>query len=98
LFKIGAAILDSGGLEDGRGSEISEALSEAYAIFRHLGLPDGIGHVGLRLAQVLAALGRRGEALSVLDEAEGGFRKLGSDKDIQAVQRLRDEITGEGER
>ncbi len=82
----------AGGLEHGRIQEIADALAEAWDIARRLKLPDGVGFVGLQLAQVLAIGGLRDEALAVLDEAETAFAKLGHAAGLQHVAALREAI------
>ncbi|MBK1730309.1 hypothetical protein [Thiococcus pfennigii] len=56
---------------------------------RRLGRPDGIGAVGLLLAQVLAIGGHRDEALAVLDEAEAALAKLGRTAALEQVRERR---------
>jgi hypothetical protein len=94
LQKIAEGLMAAGGLEDGRIQEIADALLESFNIARQLGLPDGIGFVGLQLAQVLARRGLRTEALDVLDLAEAAFQKLGNAQAIAFVANLRESIRG----
>jgi hypothetical protein len=68
---------------------IYDDLAGPYEILRRLGRPDGIGPVGLLLAQVLAIGGHRDEALAVLDEAEAAFAKLGQTAAIEQVRERR---------
>jgi hypothetical protein len=84
----------AGGLEDGRIQEIADALLDSFNIARQLELPDGIGFVGVRLAQVLARGGLRTEALGVLDLAEPAFQKLGNAEAIAVAANLRESIRG----
>ena len=95
LHKIAATLLATGGLEQGRIQEISEALAEAFAIAQKLSEPDGIAFVGHQLAQVLAIDGHRDDALTVLDAAEAGFRKLDHAAGLDHVAKLRASIRGE---
>ena len=94
LLRIAGALMAAGGLEDGRIQEIADALSESFNIARQLGLADGIGFVGVQLAQVLVRGGRRTETLGVLELAEAAFQKLGSAAGITQVASLREEIRG----
>ena len=96
LQKIAMGLLQGGGLEQGRVQEIYEALAEAFAIARRLGLPDGVGAVGLQLAPILALGGHREEALGVLDEAEAAFRKLGNRQSVELVNELRTQLQDRG--
>ncbi|MEM6744599.1 MAG: AAA family ATPase [Pseudomonadota bacterium] len=96
LQKIAAALIEGGGLEQGRHQEIYEALAEAFAIAKHLQIPDGIAFIGSQLAQVMAMRGLRDQALTVLDDAEAGFAKLGHAEGLEHVRQLRHEIGGDG--
>jgi tetratricopeptide (TPR) repeat protein len=97
LQKIAAALLATGGIEQGRIQEIYEAFAESFAVARKLGAPDGIGFVGLQLAQIMVMGGLQIEAMQVLDEAEAAFEKLGHDEGLQNVRGLREQIkTQEG--
>lgn len=87
-------LLQGGGLEAGRIQEIYEALAEAFAIARRLGLPDGIAFVGVQLAQIMALGGLRDGALGVLDEAEAAFTTLNHADGIAHVRALRAQIAG----
>jgi hypothetical protein len=73
LQKIAAGLLAGGALRAGRIQEVFEALAESYAIAQELRIPDGIGYVGVQLAQILAPGGQREQALRVLDEASAAF-------------------------
>jgi hypothetical protein len=92
LQKIAGALIAAGGLEDGRIQEIADALLESFNIAQRLGLAEGIGFVGLQLAQVLARGGLRTKALSVLDLAEAAFQKLGNNQAIAAAANIRNAI------
>ena len=72
----------SGGLQ-----RIHDDLTEAFAISRQLGRPDGIGWVGQLLASVLATSGERDHALQVLALAEAAFVKL---EDAAGMAQVRD--------
>src|SRR5690348_2330274 len=75
-------------------SRKSDALLESFNIAQQLELADGIGFVGLQLAQVLARGGLRTEALTVLDPAEAAFQKLGHADGVTRVASLRETIRG----
>ena len=94
LHRIATTLLESGGLEAGRIQEIYEALAEAFAIARRLGLSDGTAFVGIQLAQVMAMGGLRDEALTVLDDAEAAFATLGHTEGLAHVGALRARIAG----
>jgi hypothetical protein len=92
LQRIASGLLAGGALEAGRIQEVFDALAESYAIARQLRIPDGIAHVGVQLAQILALGGQREQALKVLDEAGAAFHKLGDTDGIAHIQTLRDQI------
>ena len=89
LQRIASALVQADGLQQGRIQEIYDALAEAYAIARRLGLLDGIARIGPTLAQILALGGHQDEALTVLDEAEAAFEKLGDPDGVSQVHELR---------
>ena len=93
LSRIAGALIARGGLTDGRIQEIYEALAESFAIAQKLGLRDGIGYVGMQLAQVLAIGGMRDEALAVLSDAENALRSLQHVQMLANVQQLRERIS-----
>ncbi|AGA90192.1 hypothetical protein Thimo_1398 [Thioflavicoccus mobilis 8321] len=81
--------LERGEHETGGIQAIYDDLAASYEILRRLGRPDGIGAVGLLLAQVLTMGGHRDDALTVLDEAEAAFAKLGQTAAVEQVRALR---------
>ena len=90
LQKIASALLAADGIEKGRIQEIYDALAESYGIALKLGLADGISGVGVMLAQIMAIGGLRDEALTVLDQAEAAFQKLGETDGVAHVRQLRE--------
>ena len=92
LQKIGAALIEDGGLQEGRAQEICDTLAEAFGIFRQLGLPDGIAFTGFPLAQVLALGGHREDARRVLDDVDAAFERLGHAEGLAAARGLRGQI------
>ncbi|MGC8470318.1 MAG: hypothetical protein ACP5NI_10475, partial [Acetobacteraceae bacterium] len=89
LYKMAASLLAAGDLTDGRAQEIHAAASESFVIASRLNLPDGIGHAGLLLAELLGRTGRVKEALPILDDAKAAFTRLGDSVGLALVKRLR---------
>jgi len=88
--------LTRGDHDRGEIQTIHDELQEAFAVFKHLQRPDGIGAVGMLLAQVLAMGGRRDDALAVLREARAGFELLKRDDAVAQADRLAATIRGDG--
>jgi len=89
LRKIANALIESGGLAQGRFQQIYEALAQAFAIAKQLQVPDGIAYVGRDLAPILALDGLFDEALAVVADAEVAFAKLGDKAGLTSVAELR---------
>jgi len=68
--------LERSGLQGDEGQTIIDELAESFTLFRKLQRVDGIAIVGSLLGQVLAAVGLRKEALTVLDHAAAAFDRL----------------------
>lgn len=82
--------LERGGLQGDEGQTIIDELAESFTLFRKLQRVDGIAVVGSLLGQVLAAVGLRDEALTVLDYAAAAFDRLQQAAHLRALQaRLR---------
>ncbi|BBK40815.1 hypothetical protein STVA_08350 [Allostella vacuolata] len=94
LHRIATTLLEAGAIEDGRVQEVFDALAEAFAIARRLGLPDGVAATGGLLAQVMAMGGHRDAALEVLDEVEQAHAMLGRADGVGQVRDLRARIAG----
>ncbi|QNT71015.1 tetratricopeptide repeat protein [Defluviicoccus vanus] len=84
--------LDRGGLQSGEAQIIFDELAESFAIYQQLGRADGIGHVGLLFAQVLAQAGHPQEALTVLDAAAAAFTTLQQAESVARVRALQQQI------
>lgn len=65
---------------------------ESFEINRKLGRADGVGHVGLLWAQVLAWGGHPQEALAVLDAAAEAFTTLQQPGNVAQVRTLQEQI------
>ena len=76
--------------------QIHDDLAESFAILTRMGRADGIGHVGLLLAQVLAAGGHPDRAGEVLDQAEAAFVTLGQEAGAKQVRTLREQVVTAG--
>jgi hypothetical protein len=92
LQKIAIALIAAGGFEDGRRQEIVGALDEAFEIVQRLKIPDGIGRVGILLAQVLGQLGQKQKAFQILEEVENAFAMLGNTQGLERVIQIRQEL------
>jgi len=91
-FKIARIRLQQGNQGTDDMQRIHEELAASLASFRKLGRQDGIGHVGVLLARVLAMRGQPDEALAVLDQAVAAFDKLGDTQGVDQARRSRDRI------
>lgn len=92
LLRIAAGLIEAEGLKGGHHHEINEALAEAQAISRQLGLPHGIAFVGVELPQVLLLGGLRQEENEVLLEAVAAFKALGHVEVAKTARALRERI------
>ncbi len=86
LFKIANALMETGSNEL---DTILDALRRSFELNLHLGAPDGIGVVGLTLAQLLIALDEQDQAYEVLEHAHTAFAKLDWDDGVARCQELR---------
>lgn len=93
-FSIAQLRLQRGDHRQGAAQAIFEDLADAYSIVKKLGQADGVGAIGLVLAQMLALGGDRAAALKVADTAEAAFRHLDDHANVEQVQSLRDAISG----
>jgi len=91
-FKIARICLQRGNQGTDDMQRIHEELAASLASFRKLGRQDGIGHVGVLLARVLAMRGQPDEALAVLDQAAAAFDKRGDTQGADQARRSRDRI------
>ncbi len=88
LFKCAQIRLQKDGLTPDIAQTIHDELAESFSISLRLQLPDGIGHVGALLGQVLAAGGLFEKALEVLELSAAAFDKLGHQDLVQQVRDL----------
>ena len=72
--------------------QIHDDLAESFDILTHIGQADGIGAVGLLLAQILAAGGHPKAAGQVLDQAEEAFMTLGQEAGAEQARSLRAQL------
>ena len=72
--------------------QIHDELAESFGILTQTGHADGIGAVGLLLAQVLAAGGHPAPAGQVLDQAEAAFVMLGQEAGAEQARALRAQL------
>lgn len=93
-FSIAQLRLHRGDHRQGAAQAIFEDLADAYSTAKKLGQADGVGGIGLLLAQMLAMGGDKDGALRVTDEAEAAFRHLGDEANVAQLLSMRDAITG----
>lgn len=93
-FSIAQLRLQRGDHRQGAAQAIFEELADAYSIVKKLGQADGVGSIGLLLAQMLALGGEREAALRVTTEAEAAFRHLDDSANVAQVLSLREAIIG----
>ena len=91
-YSLASIILDREGLRADNIEKLLEHLREAFAIVVRLQRPDGIGSIGNLLAQVLAAVGAKDEALQILAQADAAWALLGYNEGSAAVATLRHQI------
>jgi len=96
-FSCAQIRLKRGDHERGEIQTIYEELQEAFDINKHLQRPDGVGAVGMLLAQVLAMGGLKDEALAVLQEARAGFELLKLSELVTQADQLTAMIRGNGD-
>jgi len=95
-FSCAQIRLERGDHQRGEIQSIYEELQEAFDINKHLQRPDGVGAVGVLLAQVLAMGGHKDEALAVLQDARSAFELLKMRDGVAHADRLAAMIRGEG--
>lgn len=93
-FSCAQLRLQRGDHRQGAAQAIFEELADAYSIAKKLGQADGVGSIGLLLAQMLALGGEREAALRVTNEAEAAFRHLDDNANVAQVLSLREAIVG----
>ncbi len=96
-FAAAAIRLARGDHKTGAIQAIHDDLAESFSIVRRLRQPDGIGAVGEIFANVLAMLGRRRQALQVLEKAKLAFKQTRSDSGLTRVRELRKRIKRQSE-
>ncbi len=92
-YSIAHLRLQRGDHRQGAAQEIFEDLADAYSTAKSLGQADGVGSIGLLLAQMLAIGGETTMALKITEEAEAAFRHLDDNANIAQVLSLRDAIS-----
>jgi tetratricopeptide (TPR) repeat protein len=68
--------LARGGLEHGEAEIILKELAESFHLLRGLQLPEGISVVGKLFGRILAVVGLRDEALTILDQSAAAYDQL----------------------
>ncbi|MEZ4869727.1 MAG: CHAT domain-containing protein [Caldilineaceae bacterium] len=89
--------LQRGGLQGDEGQTIIDELGESFALFRKLQRVDGIAFVGSLFGQVLAAVGLRDEAMTVLDDAAAAFDRLQQPAQAAQLRALQARLRGAAE-
>ncbi|HYI49182.1 MAG TPA: tetratricopeptide repeat protein [Allosphingosinicella sp.] len=92
LQDIARLLIANGGLADQRIDEIYDALTEAFQLAQKLAVPDGIGFVGVMLAQVMLIMNLKQAATPVLDACEAAFTKLRDERNLATVRQLREQF------
>ncbi len=86
--------LARGGLEQGEAEIILEELAESFHLLSGLQLPDGISVVGQLFGRILAAVGQRDKALTILDHSAAAYDQLkwvdGATKVRELQKRIRE--------
>lgn len=93
-FSLAQLRLQRGDHRQGAAQAIFEDLADAYSTAKKLGQADGVGGIGLLLAQMLAMGGDKDGALRVADEAEAAFRHLDDSANVAQVLSMREAIKG----